>query len=148
MSTTGAPLPEAMRKDFEKYRAWFSSGEVEEIDTEDSEDDIQRARDTDPNHVATLKYLGLDKHPTWIVKGFEEPDDDTVERWFINSGPWPFQDTGTSLDMMVPADYLGNCTLCNPRDDDSADEDCPECEGEGSTQYWFEDFDENMFRRS
>jgi hypothetical protein len=147
MTSDRAPLPESMRGKFEQYQTWSSAGEVQEIGLEDSEEDIQKARESDPDYVATLKYLGLDAHPMWIMRGFEEPDGDTVERWYLSSAPWPFQQTGTVSERMIQADYLGPCTLCNPEGDEaSLDDECPECEGDGSTQYWFEDFDENMVR--
>lgn len=140
MAHNGAPLPESLKDKFEQYVAWAKASDFEEIDPEDSPETIQRARESDPDYVATLMYLGLGDHPMWIVRGFEEPDGDTVERWFIHSTPWPFQEAGKSAERMIEADFLGHCTLCNPQNDDSSDDDCPECSGDGSTEYWFEDY--------
>lgn len=147
MSANRAPFPETALADFGHYRTWATAGEIEEIGLEDPEETIQRARESDRDHVATLMYLGIDTQPMWIMRGFYEPDGDKVERWFICSAPWPFDQKEMALDTMISADYLGHCTLCNPEDDESSDDNCPECSGDGSTQYWFEDFDENGIYR-
>ena len=134
MAHNGALLPESVRDKFERYLAWAKASDFEEISIEDAPEAIQKARLSDPDYVATLVALDLGDHPMWIVRGFREPDGDTVERWFIHSTPWPFNETS------FEADFLGHCTLCNPLDDDSADDACPECSGDGCTQYWFEDY--------
>ena len=67
---------------------------------------------------------------------FAEPDTVDVERWFISEKPLSL---GGDI---LAADFIGDCTLCGASADDETpgDRDCKMCSGDGSAQYWFEDF--------
>lgn len=134
----GAELPAEALEDFSKFVSWWKDGEKEEVEIDD-EDGILRAQETDPKFVASLEYLGTRGGPSmFYVPGFSDPDSSDVERWVICEKPFPF---GYEL---LSADHIGfYCTVCGaifnepkPEDDGS----CNMCSGEGTAQYWFEDF--------
>ena len=136
----GAELPHEALEDFSKYWSWWTDGEKVEVEVEiEDEDGILQAKNADPQLVASLEYRGSRGGSSmFYVPGFSDPETSDVERWVICEKPLPFGD-----ELMV-ADHMGEyCTLCGavfnepkPEDDSS----CDMCSGEGSAQYWFEDF--------
>jgi len=127
----GAELPAEALEDFEKYLSWWRDGAKTEIEVGD-EEGIAKARETDPKHVVSLVYRGS----MCLWPEFADPDTIDVERWFITEKPLSLGDK------ILAADYVGDCTLCGASTDDETpgDRDCQMCSGDGSAQYWFEDF--------
>jgi hypothetical protein len=132
----GAQLPAQAREEFDKYVSWWRDGAKTEIDADD-EEAVEEARDADPRFVASLVYLGTRGGSSMFFEpGFTDPDQADVERWVVSEKALPF---GAEL---LAADFIGPCTLCGGSEEDgiAGDQNCAMCSGDGSAQYWFEDF--------
>jgi len=133
----GAELPPEALEDFSKFVSWWTDGEKEEVELDD-EDGMVRVRDADPKLVASLEYLGTRGGSSmFYVPGFSDPDDSDVERWVLCEKPVSFEHG------ILGADHMGEyCTLCGAtlNGPESDDDSCEMCSGDGSAQYWFEDF--------
>ncbi len=131
----GAELPQEALEEFAKFVSWWTDGEKTEIQADD-EAGIAKARDTDPQYVVSLVYRGGLDGSMFLWPEFADPDTVDVERWFISEKPLYL---GGEI---LAADFIGDCTLCGASRDDETpgDRDCKMCSGDGSAQYWFEDF--------
>ena len=135
----GAELPADALEDFEKYLSWSKDGAKTEIEVDD-EEGIAKAREADPQYVVSLVYGGGSGPPgasMYLWPEFADPGMEDVERWFITEKPLSLGD-----EIRLAADFIGDCTLCGASTDDETpgDRDCQMCSGDGSAQYWFEDF--------
>jgi len=131
----GAELPSEALADFQNYVRWWKDGAKTEVEVDD-EEGIAEARDADSQYVVSLVWRPGSGRSMVLWPEFADPDTVDVERWFITEKPLSL---GGEI---LAADFIGDCTLCGGSSDNDTpgDRACKMCSGDGSAQYWFEDF--------